>query len=505
MRTLREGGICAGFITLTAVLAAAFVMASCETQMLFGSGGESAELPIIDPIGSSQNAVYTIGSSASRLIISAAPAGSGTLSFQWYRDPDGDKSTSVDRLTIPTSVSGSCVPETNVPGTFYYYCEVTNTIEDNGDGGEKSVSDLSDIVTIVINDRVNAMHPVISVQPKSKRYRFWMDTIPEALTITAAVTDGGALTYKWYSDSDGNAATDADRVFLADGVSYTPDISVMDSRIYYCCVITNQIEDNLDGGVKTSFSISDMAFIESLDRILAEAPVITAQPPGGTYTWDSPPATIPVTATSPDGGTITYKWYYNDINSNNTGSSSGAVIVTDTTGAELAFSPTAITPPETRYYFVAVTNTITDNGDGGAKSATVVSNTAKIDVIRVNAKAPVLFNMTGGPEFALGDTGAAWSILPRNAAELSAQPGSNVTYQWYLNTNNSAGPGSGAIAKGTSSTQSVDASVLGETSYFSVVVTHTISDNGDGGDKVSVVTSPAVLTKIVQPQPGGGL
>jgi formylglycine-generating enzyme required for sulfatase activity len=80
---------------------------------------------------------------------------------------------------------------------------------------------------------------------------------------------------------------------------------------------------------------------------------------------------LTVTASVTDGGTLTYQWYSNDTDS-------------DSGGSPVGTNSSSFTPPTTSlgtiYYYVEVTNTIPDNGDGGDKTATATSNTASITV-----------------------------------------------------------------------------------------------------------------------------
>jgi uncharacterized repeat protein (TIGR02543 family) len=85
------------------------------------------------------------------------------------------------------------------------------------------------------------------------------------------------------------------------------------------------------------------------------------------------PVTTSASVSAADGATITYQWYSHTSNLN-----SGGSILTGETGASLSGLATATTG--TKYFYVVVTNTIADNGDGGIKSASSTSNAATIVV-----------------------------------------------------------------------------------------------------------------------------
>ena len=103
----------------------------------------------------------------------------------------------------------------------------------------------------------------------------------------------------------------------------------------------------------------------NVEKVHAAVPVITAHPQDAVYTLNAPAAALTVKATVDDGGKLSYQWYRDDVFINNA-------------------TKTSYTPPTdavgTAYYYVVVTNTIADNGDGGNKTATAVSGTAAITV-----------------------------------------------------------------------------------------------------------------------------
>jgi len=104
----------------------------------------------------------------------------------------------------------------------------------------------------------------------------------------------------------------------------------------------------------------------------AQQPNITAHPLSAGYTPGDTPTELSVTATVTDGGTLTYQWYSNT--ENNT--TSGIEISGETSTTYQP--PTSLIDPTYNYYYVVVTNTIDDNGDGGNKTAARVSNVAVI-------------------------------------------------------------------------------------------------------------------------------
>jgi uncharacterized repeat protein (TIGR02543 family) len=178
------------------------------------------------------------------------------------------------------------------------------------------------------------------------------------------------LSFQWYSNDINSNTTGGTSIGGATGASYTPPTTSL-GTFYYYVVVTNTIADNGDGGVKTATATSTTAQITVNNSVNAQQPNITTHPASASYARNAV-ATLTVTATSPDGGTITHQWYSNTVNSNADGT-----LIGGQTGA-------SYTPPTTTegtfYYYVVVTNTITDNGDGGVKIATLASNAATITV-----------------------------------------------------------------------------------------------------------------------------
>lgn len=149
----------------------------------------------------------------------------------------------------------------------------------------------------------------------------------------------------------------------------------------------------------------------------AQAPNITSQPEGSTVTINNP-FNLSVTANSPDDGTLTYQWY-----SNTSASNVGGTVISGATSA--AYNPPTGTVG-TFYYFVQVTNTISNNGDGGTKTATARSNAVEVQVI---SSSVITIDLTGMNE---------WDIIEQttqvtaNNNHVFTVSGNFSIYRWYL-------------------------------------------------------------------------
>ena len=106
----------------------------------------------------------------------AYSADGGTLSYQWYfcagKDGDPIALTDARQPILKGKVSSDTLG--------YYYCEITNVIPDNGDGGEKSAS-VRTAGAEVSSTQIKAQNPVVLQQPQNIKQDF-------GSTITLSVT-----------------------------------------------------------------------------------------------------------------------------------------------------------------------------------------------------------------------------------------------------------------------------------------------------------------------------
>ncbi len=191
------------------------------------------------------------------------------------------------------------------------------------------------------------------------------------INVAAMVTDGGTISYQWYSNTS-NSNHNGTPISGATSASYTPQTNVL-GTFYYYVIATNKIIDNGDGGQKTASTTSNVAKIDVIQKIDAHEPTFTTPLISKEYKIGNHSVVdLDGTAEVTDCGTITYQWYRNSTNS-----SEGGTPISGETGA-------TYTPPTdvagTNYYYVVATNKITDNDDGGQKTATKTSTVAEITI-----------------------------------------------------------------------------------------------------------------------------
>jgi len=151
----------------------------------------------------------------------------------------------------------------------------------------------------IIPNADNAEQPIITAQPADVFWNVYNNTNPIDLTVTANVTDGGTLTYQWYSNtsksaSGGTAITTGgtDETLSLIKSNYTTN----GSRYFYV-VVTNT--NNL-GGNKTATTTS----------VVAEVAVVGY--PDSAYTTSAMPEELKGTWTYDWGGGYIEKYIINE-------------------------------------------------------------------------------------------------------------------------------------------------------------------------------------------------
>jgi hypothetical protein len=201
---------------------------------------------------------------------------------------------------------------------------------------------------------VNAETPTITGQPQSKMYT--VGETATSLSVTASVTDGGTLSYRWYRNT---TPSTSGGTLMGTQATCTPSTATV-GMFYYYVVVTNT--NNGVNGATVMTKASNVAAITVAGA--AAAPTITGHPQSSaTYTVGAT-ASLSVTASVAAGGNLSYQWY-----SSATPSTSGGTPIGGATGTTYTWQ-TAIAG--TFYYYVIVTNT--------NNSMTATSNVATITV-----------------------------------------------------------------------------------------------------------------------------
>jgi len=329
------------------LLALAFVFVGCDMSTV------EAAPPIVDaakPVISAQpeGASINVGEDHTMTVVAASTDG-GRLAYQWFfcgETTDWNRNTG---LALAGATGASYTPPGLGDGSYEYYVIVTN-VNDNVTG-RRRVSVQSELVQINVEDAAsgNAVRPTIKTQPLSVGNVAWgknMD-LPE-LKVEATIGDKpGVISYQWYvasflTNSDGEEIDGAT-------VPVFRPIPTGPGEYYYFVVVYNT--NNAVFGRRTSFVISNPAYVQVIVNPNAETPVITRHPQNAIYFSGDTVNALSVEAAEPDDlGTLEYQWYSNTANSN-----TGGTLIANATGATFT-PPISTSTTGTYYYYVVVTN-----------------------------------------------------------------------------------------------------------------------------------------------------
>ncbi|MGC4023038.1 MAG: hypothetical protein QM734_14385 [Cyclobacteriaceae bacterium] len=377
----------------------------------------------------SQSPVALCQNGTTALSVYAYVPNGTSLQYQWY----SSTSNSYSGTAIPGATSAAYNPPSGTLGTYYYYVSISNyacnTLK-------------SQVFT------VNVITPTsITTQPSSAPQTVCQYGTSTPLTVAAS--NGGSLSYQWFSTPNSNSSSGGTPITGATSSSYTPPTNSTSAFYYYVVVMgsCNYVTSNVSGLITVNAS-----------------PTITTQPQTQSVCQNGP-ATLSVAATG--NGTLAYQWY-----SSNSNSYAGTPIG----GANAATYSPASTSVGTTYYYVSVS----DSGPCATLSS--------ISAFTVNSLLSIATQPSSTPQtICQNGTASALSVVT------SASGGAN--YQWYSNTANSNSGGT-SVAGATSSSY-VPSTTSKGTLYYYVVVSNSC---GSATSAVSgPITSMPPPTITVQP------
>lgn len=471
------------------ILFASIILFGCSADVEDKPKNPPQEPPVIvdaqyPKINSNLESQTVTSAAEFTLSVSAESTDGGKLSYQWYQaTSENDEGVLIEKATGSSYTNKITLGAEETEKNIFYYVIITNTIEDNGDGGTKIASLSSKRAKITINKKVNAKVPTIIMQPKG-----YEGVKPDSyeLEVKATSSDVDAfITYQWYKFVD--IAADPMPIEGATSETYklTEEELAENAESYFYCEITNSIPDNEDGGVKTQTVATDCVCVRILPRINASVPNIVSDLVSITVNSEKE-FTLSVIAETSDKGNLSYKWY------EATSESDEGTLLPDV--INFSFTNTIVLQEQEAekniFYYVVITNRIEDNGDGGTKTASVTSKRAKVTVNKkINAEVPTIITQPVGYEGTKVD-----SYELTVTAETSDS--GTLSYQWYKATDSTS---EGTVIEGeTSKVYSLTEEELEENNanYFYCVVTNTITDNLDGGTKVQKVVSNRVCVNV---------
>ena len=183
-----------------------------------------------------QDAEYVTGATATALTVEAqvnnVTGDAPTIKYQWYKNTT-TKSTD-GGTPIEGKTNKSYTPDVLTAGTTYYYCKASATVE-----GE-DLEAYSNIATVTVSD------PTLTIvtQPVGATYARGQSGV-EPLMVVAETNTGSAITYQWYYNSS-ESTEGATEIQNEKSDSYTPPVTEVGKKYYYCVVTSGDLTKNTD-------------------------------------------------------------------------------------------------------------------------------------------------------------------------------------------------------------------------------------------------------------------
>jgi hypothetical protein len=415
---------------------------------------------------------YTKGDPAAALQVKASASDGGDLSYQWYRNTSS--STSGGTPVSGSAISGGSeyTPVVDTMGTLHYYVVVTNT--NNNVNGKKTQTAVSTVATVTV--LVNAEAPGLDETGLADATYLEGGGVTD-LSVSATVSDGGSLSYRWYSNSADSTSGGAVAQEWSSSSTFTPPVDSTKRGDTYYYVEVRNTNSEVNGNQQAVTKSSKAAKITVTFN--AQTPSITAQPQQNAYQTGSGGVTpLSVTAEVTDGGALSFQWYKNS-SANTDGAA--AVDATSADATSSTYTP-SVSSAGTTYYYVVVTNT-----NSNATASTTASVTSSIVSIIVTDSPVTNAAMPDISASALAD--ATYAKGAGSVTDLSVTASSTddglLTYQWYVNTTNSTA-GSSLVPSETAAAFTPPVSTAGEFYYY-VIVTNT--KEGVNGQPTAAWTS----------------
>jgi gliding motility-associated-like protein len=237
---------------------------------------------VADPVVSSQplpSQTVCQTATPSGLVVTVTGGITASYSYQWFSNASNNTTSGTP---ISWATNDTYLPPTNLVGTIYYYCIITQT---NGSGCNVS----SNTAAVMVN-----LAPKITSEPVSST--ICIGQTPTLLSVS--YTNGvGTPTYQWYSNSV-NTISGSSPIAGATNTNYAPPNSVV-GIVYYYCVITLPATGGCSNLTSTiaSVTVNQNPVISNKNLLICSDNAFTITPDtssgdivpmGTTYTWTNP-------------------------------------------------------------------------------------------------------------------------------------------------------------------------------------------------------------------------
>ncbi len=228
------------YIRFFSFMLCAISIFSCKTQISENPPVVNAEKPLIITNPLSAKAVVPAKCTLSAGAISKD---GGMISYQWYFLADENS----EKVLLDNATNNTYSAEITTIGKTGYYCVITNTIEDNGDGGTKSATAITETAWLEAINLADVIdYPVFTVQPASTYLSC------QTITCTAEVSNYSPV-YKWFEVD----TTGENKRAVTDGWSsssrFEPKFSEKGIK-YFMCAAASYIPSNDEIPEKAVFS-----------------------------------------------------------------------------------------------------------------------------------------------------------------------------------------------------------------------------------------------------------
>lgn len=270
-----------------------------------------------------------------------------------------DQGVGVESIAVMSGEAGSIAPAVDIEaGGAGESAGLSVALDVYGEGGAAETA-LGERRTT--EAQASAETPTFTTDLSTTEVVYTVGDAAAALGVAAGVSDGGTISYQWYSNTtkstDGGTAIND-----ATGTSYTTSTENPGTTYYYV-IATNTLNES---SATAASSIATVTVTGA--QASAETPVfsIDLSTDPVTYTVGDDAAALTVEATVTDGGEITYQWY-----GNTSESTTGGTVIEDAAAA--SYTPSTA-GAGTTYYYVIATNTL--NG----ATATATSSISTVTV-----------------------------------------------------------------------------------------------------------------------------
>ena len=211
----------------------------------YASGTVFAPTPYIEvePIGNTEDESYKLGTEIPALTAKAETPQSGQISWQWYGYKLSDNSAEEEiEGASGSGTQASFVPSIAEAGIYAYRVVFTNTLTSGGKTNSASTS--SEYAYVYVRSAIDAQAPSITALNPSQTSKFntelsVKETTDLELSVEASSSDGGTLSYQWYTSGTGTGSGKA--IGGATSAQYNVDTNSA-GTFYYCVKVTNKTE-----------------------------------------------------------------------------------------------------------------------------------------------------------------------------------------------------------------------------------------------------------------------